>query len=152
MVHISKHSVLQNCACDWLVPFSAAAFLLVSLIPSPHFRQGYRTARTLASPHKEMLIASEAQLVLHQVYTVLLHLLKPARHYTDIQTHGTMKLTAYFALLTYCVISRTEKLMVSINIICLSLWEGLLCEPHNVTPTCTGFFALNSISSDVKIL
>jgi ubiquitin carboxyl-terminal hydrolase 34 len=108
--------------------FSAAAYLLVSLIPSPHFRQGYRSARTLASPHKEMLMASEAQLVLHQVYTVLLRLLKPARHYTDIQTHGTMKLTAYFALLTYCVISRTEKLMVSAYIIYLLPSENVLYE------------------------
>lgn len=111
--------------------FSAAAYLLVSLIPSPHFRQGYRSARTLASPHKEMLIASEAQLVLHQVYTILLRLLKPARHYTDIQTHGTMKLTAYFALLTYCVISRTEKLMVSAHPISLLALENALYEVGN---------------------
>ncbi|XP_068081544.1 ubiquitin carboxyl-terminal hydrolase puf [Anabrus simplex] len=100
---------------------SAAAYLLVSLVPSPHFRQGYRATRHLASPHKELLVGSEAQLVLHQVYTFLLHLLKPARHYTDIQTHGTMKLTAYFALLTYCVVSRTEKLMFGQYF--LDLWQ-----------------------------
>nr|CAD7454071.1 unnamed protein product [Timema tahoe] len=100
---------------------SAAAYLLVSLIPSPHFRQGYRSARNLISPHKELLVPSEAQLILHQVYTLLLHLLKPAKHYTDIQTHGTMKLTAYFALLMYCVISRTEKLMFGQYF--LDLWQ-----------------------------
>lgn len=113
------------------VLISAAAYLLVSLIPSPHFRQGYRSARTLASPHKEMLITSEAQLVLHQVYTILLRLLKPARHYTDIQTHGTMKLTAYFALLTYCVISRAEKLMVNTHRISLLASEDVLHEVEN---------------------
>ncbi|XP_063231242.1 ubiquitin carboxyl-terminal hydrolase 34 isoform X2 [Bacillus rossius redtenbacheri] len=100
---------------------SAAAYLLVSLVPSPHFRQGYRAARGLASPHKELLTACEAQLVLHQVYSLLLRLLKPARHYTDIQAHGTMKLTAYFALLTYCVVSRAEKLMFGQYF--LDLWQ-----------------------------
>lgn len=86
----------------------AAAYLLVSLVPSPQFRQCYRAAR----PHKEVLLAPEAQLVLHQIYTTLLRLLKPARHYTDITTHGASKLTAYFTLLNYFAISRTEKLMV----------------------------------------
>ncbi|XP_046627893.1 ubiquitin carboxyl-terminal hydrolase 34 [Neodiprion virginianus] len=93
---------------------SAAAFLLVSLVPSTHFRQGYRTAHRLGlgcNSARELQLSSEATLVLHQIYTALLRLLQPARHYIDIQTHGTMKLTAYFALLTYCVVSKTEKLM-----------------------------------------
>ncbi|KAL0117751.1 hypothetical protein PUN28_008863 [Cardiocondyla obscurior] len=96
---------------------SAAAFLLVSLIPSTHFRQGYRTThhhRTYNPGYnasRELQLSPEATLILHQIYTALLRLLQPARHYIDIQTHGTMKLTAYFALLTYCVVSKTEKLM-----------------------------------------
>lgn len=95
---------------------SAAAFLLVSLVPSAHFRQGYRSAHRLGlncATTRELQLSSEATLVLHQIYTALLRLLQPARHYTDINTHGTMKLTAYFALMTYCVISNNEKLMVS---------------------------------------
>ncbi|XP_011269828.1 ubiquitin carboxyl-terminal hydrolase 34 [Camponotus floridanus] len=93
---------------------SAAAFLLVSLVPSTHFRQGYRTAHRLnlgCNSSRELQLSPEATLILHQIYTALLRLLQPARHYIDIQTHGTMKLTAYFALLTYCVVSKTEKLM-----------------------------------------
>ncbi|KAK1132977.1 hypothetical protein K0M31_014343 [Melipona bicolor] len=93
---------------------SAAAFLLVSLVPSTHFRQGYRSAHRLGlgcNTSRELQLSPEATLVLHKIYTALLRLLQPARHYIDIQTHGTMKLTAYFALLTYCVISKTEKLM-----------------------------------------
>lgn len=101
--------------------FSAAAFLLVSLVPNTHFRQGYRTTRNLGSPHKELLMSSEAQLILQQVYSVLLRLLKPAKHYTDIQAHGAMKLTAYFVLLTYCCISRAEKLMVSVRVVLIIL-------------------------------
>ncbi|KAG7202552.1 hypothetical protein KM043_009748 [Ampulex compressa] len=93
---------------------SAAAFLLVSLVPSTHFRQGYRSAHRLGlgcNTSRELQLSPEATLILHQIYTALLRLLQPARHYIDIQTHGTMKLTAYFALLTYCVVSKTEKLM-----------------------------------------
>ncbi|KAJ8674345.1 hypothetical protein QAD02_005607 [Eretmocerus hayati] len=93
---------------------SAAAFLLISLVPSVHFRQGYRSAHRLGlncvTP-RELQLSSEATLVLHQIYTALLRLLPSARHYTDINTHGTMKLTAYFALMSYCVVSNTEKLM-----------------------------------------
>ncbi|XP_014601370.1 PREDICTED: ubiquitin carboxyl-terminal hydrolase 34 isoform X2 [Polistes canadensis] len=93
---------------------SAAAFLLVSLVPSTHFRQGYRSAHRLGlgcNTSRELQLSPEATLILHQIYTALLRLLQPARHYIDLQTHGTMKLTAYFALLTYCVVSKTEKLM-----------------------------------------
>jgi hypothetical protein len=32
----------------------------------------------------------------------------------DPQSHGTSKLTSYFAVMSYCLISRTEKLMVNI--------------------------------------
>lgn len=88
---------------------SAAAFLMVSLVPSTNFRQGFRARANRGEP----TLTPEALTVLHQVYTTLLRLLGPAKHYTDIQIHGTSKLTAYFALMTYCCISRTEKLMVS---------------------------------------
>ncbi|KAI8425240.1 hypothetical protein MSG28_007040 [Choristoneura fumiferana] len=42
---------------------------------------------------------------------MLLGKLKAARKYTDIAVHGTMKLTAYFGVMSYCVVSRVEKLM-----------------------------------------
>jgi len=31
---------------------------------------------------------------------------------TDVQVHGTTKLVPYFTVLNYCLVSRTEKLMV----------------------------------------
>lgn len=108
--------------CGTLV---AAAYLLVALVPSTQFRQCYRTAR----PHREAVLTPEGQAVLHQVYTVLLRLLKNARLYTDISQHGSGKLSAYFTLLNYFAISRTEKLMVSIrldNKIKLMFFEQLI--------------------------
>jgi ubiquitin carboxyl-terminal hydrolase 34 len=45
---------------------------------------------------------------------MLLGKLKAARKYTDIAVHGTMKLTAYFGVMSYCVVSRVEKLMVGV--------------------------------------
>lgn len=45
---------------------------------------------------------------------MLLGKLKAARKYTDIAVHGTMKLTAYFGVMSYCVVSRVERLMVSV--------------------------------------
>lgn len=90
--------------------YTAAGVLLVSLVPSTQFRLGFRASHRL---HREPQLSSEAQTVLHQVYTALLRLLGPSKHYTDMQQHGTMKLTTYFALLMYCCIGRTEKLMVS---------------------------------------
>lgn len=89
--------------------FLAAGYLLVSLVPSTQFRQGFRATHRM---QREPQLSNEAQAVLHQVYTGLLRLLSSAKHYTDMQQHGTMKLTTYFALLMYCCISRTEKLMV----------------------------------------
>ena len=35
----------------------------------------------------------------------------------DVQVHGTTKLVPYFTVMNYCLVSRTEKLMVSDNII-----------------------------------
>ncbi|XP_015123639.1 ubiquitin carboxyl-terminal hydrolase 34 [Diachasma alloeum] len=112
---------------------SAAAFLLVSLVPSSHFRQGYRSAHRLGlgcNSNREFQLSPEATLILHQIYTALLRLLQPARHYIDIQSHGTMKLTAYFALMTYCVISKTEKIMFGQYLNDLwSLFHPKLSEP-----------------------
>ncbi|XP_037301555.1 ubiquitin carboxyl-terminal hydrolase 34-like [Manduca sexta] len=91
---------------------AAAALLLVALVPSQHFRAGYARARPHpASPHHLAKLPDTAHHTLHQVYTMLLGKLKAARKYTDIAVHGTMKLTAYFGVMSYCVVSRVEKLM-----------------------------------------
>ncbi|XP_039283222.1 ubiquitin carboxyl-terminal hydrolase 34 isoform X3 [Nilaparvata lugens] len=96
---------------------SSAAYLLVSLVPSPQFRQCYRAARQ----HKELILSPESQEILHTVYTVLLRLLKKARHYTDINTHSSSKLTTYFTLLNFFAVSKKEKLMFGQYL--LDLWQ-----------------------------
>ncbi|KAK3093520.1 hypothetical protein FSP39_016701 [Pinctada imbricata] len=110
---------------------NAAACLLTSLVPSNHFRQTFRATRSILSPHKEMSMTTEAVVVLHQIYKYLLSLMSRARLYADAQTHGTTKLISYFAVLTFCLISRTEKLMF--NRYFLELWnlfQPKLCEPQ----------------------
>lgn len=61
-------------------------------------------------------LGGDAQLILHTILNLLLHLLRPARAYTDILIHGPSKLSAYFGLMTYFMVSKTEKLMVRNNI------------------------------------
>ncbi|EDW39044.1 GL13871 [Drosophila persimilis] len=129
------HAWILQSAEQWLEQFllahdntrvrNAAAFLLVALVPSQPFRANFRAHsqhKLLAlNPHSYRDINSEAQVVLHQVITLLLRLLRPARVYADIASHGTTKLTAYFNLLSYCMVSKTEKLMASSFM--RSLWE-----------------------------
>ncbi|XP_071450552.1 ubiquitin carboxyl-terminal hydrolase 34 [Hetaerina americana] len=114
---------------------AAAAYLLVSLVPSVNFRQGFRafrgTAACLTRPGDPPSVVAEATPILHRVYSVLLRLLKPARLYIDIQTHGTSKLTAYFTLLSYCAVSRVEKLMFGQYF--LDLWQ--LFHPKLAEPS-----------------
>ncbi|GIZ02411.1 ubiquitin carboxyl-terminal hydrolase 34 [Caerostris extrusa] len=98
---------------------NVVAHLLVSLVPSNNFRQTYRAARSVLMPHKEIVI-----------YELLLRLLKRAKLYVDPTTHGTTKLTSYFALMTYCLVSKTEKLMFSSYFLDLwNLFQPKLSEP-----------------------
>jgi len=100
----------------------AASMLLVSLVPNTQFRQAYRSARGMCTLQKEVLLASDAKETLHEIFKFLLNLLKMAKEYTDTTQHGSSKLTAYFVLLNYFLISRTEKLMVNILISILFLF------------------------------
>ncbi|CAH2011093.1 unnamed protein product [Acanthoscelides obtectus] len=112
------HAWVLNSMDSWLEHFliahnnqrvrNTAGFLLVSLVPSPSFRQGFRATHRL---NREPQLSQDAQAILHQIYTALLRLLPAAKHYTDMAQHGTMKLTTYFALMMYCCVTRTEKLM-----------------------------------------
>lgn len=87
--------------------------LLVSLVPNTQFRQAYRSARGMCTLQKEVLLASDAKETLHEILKFLLDLLKMSKEYTDTTQHGSSKLTAYFVLLNYFLISKTEKLMVN---------------------------------------
>lgn len=98
--------------------FSAAAYLLISLVPSQSFRANYRAASLKLPMHtNQRELGGDAQLILHTILNLLLHLLRPARAYTDILIHGPSKLSAYFGLMTYFMVSKTEKLMVNVNLL-----------------------------------
>ncbi|QQP55436.1 Ubiquitin carboxylterminal hydrolase 34like [Caligus rogercresseyi] len=95
---------------------NSASFLVVSLVPSNHFRQAFRTARS-----STVLLDSEERDVLHQVLEFLYGLLPNCRHYAELQTHGSAKLVAYFQTMSHFLLSRTEKLMFEPHF--LNLWQ-----------------------------
>lgn len=109
---------------------NASAYLLVSLVPNNHFRQGFRS-RSFSAPHKEVLLSKDALSILHEIFKTLLNLLPRARKYCDRNIHGTTKLVSYFAVLNYCLVSRTEKEMFTPY--CTELWRlfhPLMSEPN----------------------
>ncbi|KAG8184718.1 hypothetical protein JTE90_019322 [Oedothorax gibbosus] len=109
---------------------NSVAMLLIALVPSTNFRQTYRAARSVMMPHKEIVMTSEATETVHKIYDLLLRLLKRAKLYVDPTIHGTTKLTSYFALMTYFLISRIEKLMFSPFFLDLwNLFQPKLSEP-----------------------
>lgn len=125
------HAWILQTTDSWVEPFLfrhnnarvryAAAFLLISLVPSQAFRANYRvnqnTKMVISCSSTSTItnareINHECQTIIHKVLETLLGLLRAARVYTDIEQHGTTKLTAYFNLMTYLMVSKTEKLMV----------------------------------------
>lgn len=116
-----------------LVP-PAAAYLLVSLIPSNSFRQMFRSTRSLHLPTRELPLSPDTTMVLHQVYNLLLGLLGRAKLYVDASVHGTTKLVQYFSFMTYCLISKTEKLMFTGYF--MDLWNLFQVGP----PACPDVF------------
>ena len=68
--------------------------------------------------------------ILHQILNFLLGLLPNARLYTDLHTHGTAKLVAYFQTMTHFLLSNNEKLMFEPHFMNLwNLFHPKLSEP-----------------------
>lgn len=124
------HAWILQTVESWVEPFLlahnnarvryAAAFLLISLVPSQSFRANYRVNQNNKMVTNPALAISnqreinvECQAIIHKILQTLLGLLKQGKVYTDIEHHGTTKLTAYFNLMTYLMVSKAEKLMVS---------------------------------------
>ncbi|CAJ0933399.1 unnamed protein product, partial [Ranitomeya imitator] len=128
---ITKRDTLSECS---ITAAQAAAYLLVSLIPSNSFRQMFRSTRSLHIPTRDLPLSPDTTVVLHQVYNVLLGLLSRAKLYVDAAVHGTTKLVPYFSFMTYCLISKTEKLMFSTYFMDLwNLFQPKLSEPAIAT-------------------
>jgi ubiquitin carboxyl-terminal hydrolase 34 len=109
---------------------NSAGFLVVSLVPSQHFRNTFRAARALPTPVREALLNKEETEVLHQVLEFLFSLLPAARAYVDLPQHGSGKLVAYFHTLSHFLLTRTEKLRLEPHFANLwNLFHPKLSEP-----------------------
>ncbi|KAI1295519.1 Ubiquitin carboxyl-terminal hydrolase 34 [Halotydeus destructor] len=111
---------------------NSAAVLLISLVPSTNFRQNYSKApRVLQNqPRDSFELTNEAVTVIQRIFSCLLGLLKQAKTYADAQTHGTTKLVSYFAVMIYCLVNKSEKLLL-VNYF-MDLWhlfQPKLSEP-----------------------
>jgi len=120
----NKHAQtwLLNSLGDWVLQYliahsngkvrTSAAFLLVSLVPSLHFRQTFRTPRSTPLQIRETLESNDGIEVVHRVLEFLLSLLKSCKNYIEISLHGTSKLVSYFQVLTHLLLGKTEKLLL----------------------------------------
>ncbi len=100
---------------------NSAAFLVVSLVPSQHFRTTFRSARALPAPIRETMLGKEEQEPLNAILDFLFGLLPNARNYTDLQHHGSGKLVAYLQTMSHCLLTKTEKRKLEPHF--LNLWQ-----------------------------
>ena len=107
---------------------NSAAFLLVSLVPTPHFRQTFRTPRNPPSQLRDtievsgtdvrrgetfpLLQASDGLETVRKILEFLLSLLRNCKQYIDINCHGTTKLVSYFQVMTHLLLSKQEKMLL----------------------------------------
>lgn len=113
------HSLVLQSIDSWVEYFllshnnqrvrNSAAVLLISLVPNNHFRQSYKSSRVMPMHARDSIdLPNEALAVIQQIFKCLLNLLKRAKIYADAQTHGTMKLVSYFAVLIYCLSAQSS--------------------------------------------
>jgi len=111
---------LLNSMSDWVEQYlighanakvrNSAAFLLVSLVPTMHFRQTFRTSRTPPSQLRDAIAQTTDGLdIIKQILEFLLGLLKSCKQYIDMNCHGTTKLVSFFQVMTHFLLSKTEK-------------------------------------------
>ncbi|XP_062502356.1 ubiquitin carboxyl-terminal hydrolase 34-like isoform X2 [Corticium candelabrum] len=106
---------------EWLLSHSNArvrlhfANLLASLVPSPFFRQMFRSK---ALPLSITQLQPGNQETVQKLFKLLLYLIERAKKYVKHDTDG---LVAYFNLMTTCLVSKSEKLMVREHF--LDLWR-----------------------------
>ena len=100
----------------WFSSLSEMLFqinFLVSLVPTPHFRQTFRTPRNPLSQLQHSFEASDNVETVTKILEFLLSLLKNCKQYIDISCHGINKLVSYFSVMTHLLLSKQEKLLLS---------------------------------------
>ena len=132
-------TVLLTTLDSWVEPYlmahpnvkvrTSAAFLVVSLVPSVHFRQAFRqsvAARGIgmkgpgggsdmggnnqSSPEPSQSQQEQVD-TLHRLLEFLFGLLPNAKQYINLQQHGSHKLVAYFQTMTHFLCTKNEKLI-----------------------------------------
>lgn len=111
----------------------------------------FRSTRSLHLPTRELPLSPDTTVVLHQVYNLLLGLLGRAKLYVDASVHGTTKLVQYFSFMTYCLISKTEKLMFSGYF--MDLWNLFQVRSQSIISCFSFSFTLTHFPSldDLKL-
>ena len=109
----------------------------------------FRTTRNVPSLVRENLLGHNREDIecLHQILNFLFTLLPNAKHYTDLHTHATAKLVAYFQTMSHFLLGPTEKLLFEPHF--QNLWQ--LFHPKLSEPAIPGIhfltlcFGYNSI-------
>ena len=130
-------SVLLATLDSWVEPYlmahpnikvrTSAAYLVVALVPSTHFRQAFRQSVTargigmkpsagvssadMGANNPEAQSQQEQVDTLHRLLEFLFGLLPNAKQYIDLQQHGSHKLVAYFQTMTHFLCTKNEKLL-----------------------------------------
>ncbi len=108
---------------------SSAACLVVSLVSHP-FSQAFRTRTVVPNLIRDSLLNRDDLESLHRILEFLFSLLQNARHYTDLHSHGTAKLVAYFQTMTHFLVGAREKQMFAPHFVNLwQLFHPKLSEP-----------------------
>ena len=122
-------------------------FLFSSELKGEYSFLNFRTTRNVPSLVRENLLGHNREDIecLHQILNFLFTLLPNAKHYTDLHTHATAKLVAYFQTMSHFLLGPTEKLLFEPHF--QNLWQ--LFHPKLSEPAIPGIhfypFDYNSI-------
>ena len=91
---------------------SAACSLFVHLVPACQFPAAWKTWRVGHAPNRDLIasLSPEAVGVVQTLFRSLLRLLPQAKKYAEPAAHSANQLVPYFSLLTFCLITKAEKL------------------------------------------
>ena len=109
----------------------------------------FRTTRNVPSLVRENLLGHNREDIecLHQILNFLFSLLPNAKHYTDLHTHATAKLVAYFQTMSHFLLGPTEKLLFEPHF--PNLWQ--LFHPKLSEPAIPGrYFDIFLLPESVK--
>ena len=94
---------------------SAACSLFVNLVPSCQFQGAWKAWRVGHSPNRDLIpnMTPEAVAVTQTIFRSLLRLMPKAKKFAEPSAHSANKLVQYFSMLTFCLLTKAEKLAFS---------------------------------------